>query len=74
MDNEELEKIMKESTEFVDRLKDKVHEQEFEIERLKLIINAINKYCEEHEDYEYGTLIEQLHEADIEWLRNVVRR
>jgi len=46
MDNEELEKIMKESTEFVDRLKDKVHEQYFEIERLNNIINRTIKYVE----------------------------
>lgn len=51
-----------------------IEEKDKKIERLELIIKAINKYCEEHEDYEYGTLIEQLHEANIEWLRNVAKR
>ena len=44
--DEELEKIKQDSTEFVDRLKDRVHEQELEIERLNYIINEFNKLIE----------------------------
>lgn len=58
----------------VNRVVEIINKKDKEIERLELIIKAINKYCEEHEDYEYGTLIEQLHEANIEWLRNVAKR
>lgn len=34
--DEKLEEIRKEGTEFLDRLKDRVHEQEWEIDELKL--------------------------------------
>lgn len=34
MNNEELEQVKKDSTTFVDELKDKIHEQQFEIDRL----------------------------------------
>ena len=60
MDNEELEKIMKESTEFVDRLKDKVHEQYFEIERLNNIINEFDKFLfGELQTYGGGGLVQE---------------
>lgn len=44
--DERLEEIKKESTEFVDRLKDRVHEQEFEIERLNNIIKKLEEFIE----------------------------
>ena len=36
--------IIKEGTEFLDQLKDKVHEQQWEIERLNNIINEFDKW------------------------------
>ena len=41
--DEELEKIRQESTEFLDRLKDRVHEQEWEIERLNKRIKELEE-------------------------------
>ena len=51
--DEKLEEMKKEGTEFLDRLKDRVHEQEWEIERLNNIINELEKWLKVHLDDEF---------------------
>lgn len=60
--DERLEEIKKESTEFVDRLKDRVHEQEFEIERLNNDIKILLKENENKEKVilKYDNIINEL--------------
>jgi cell division septum initiation protein DivIVA len=54
-------KYIKEGTEFLDQLKDKVHEQQWEIKRLNNIINEIAeeilKELEENHHLSYGVAL-----------------
>lgn len=45
-----------------------------ELEKYQLIIKALHKYLQEHEDYETNELLRQLENCsdnDIEWLKKI---
>lgn len=41
--------------------------------RLKYVIKWLKKYCSEHEEYELTELIDQLENANVEWLENALK-
>ena len=70
--DEKLEEMRKEGTEFLDRLKDRVHEQQWEIDELKQEIERLNKTLEDIDTYIHLWKLEEIGEKTMLILNDIL--